>query len=315
MASGWAASSSSREVSLAGLGPPASLGSVRRHRRGTRSQEATTLSKLTGERPLRGVTPDSLLALHEAGYRAVRERLGPGRVLDVGCGEGLAWPWLAGDGRQVVGVDYALSALRQAALRRGPVANGASAGDSPAALAASEASKLCFGDGTFDWAVSSHLIEHFADPEDHVSELARVLRRQGATFVLTPNAPADFENPFHLRLFLPDDLAKLLGRHFSRVWVGGLQGDEAATADFARRRARAARLLRLDLFDLRHRLPRSWYVGAYTRALPLAYRLLASGDAGGASGITFDSFFVTDAIDDSTLVLLAAAAEPRRKDG
>ncbi len=31
--------------------------------------------RLTGERPQQGVTPDSLLALHEAGYRAVLERL------------------------------------------------------------------------------------------------------------------------------------------------------------------------------------------------------------------------------------------------
>ena len=37
--------------------------------------------ELTGERPMEGSTPDSLLALHDAGYREVRLRLGPGRVL------------------------------------------------------------------------------------------------------------------------------------------------------------------------------------------------------------------------------------------
>jgi hypothetical protein len=46
------------------------------------------VAKLTGERPLEGITPDALLALHAAGYRAVRERLGPGRMFDVGCGQG-----------------------------------------------------------------------------------------------------------------------------------------------------------------------------------------------------------------------------------
>ena len=45
--------------------------------------------KLTGERPMEGSTPDSLLALHDAGYREVLARLGPGRVLDVGCGVGV----------------------------------------------------------------------------------------------------------------------------------------------------------------------------------------------------------------------------------
>ena len=34
--------------------------------------------KLTGERPMRDVTPDSLLAFHDAGYREVINRLGRG---------------------------------------------------------------------------------------------------------------------------------------------------------------------------------------------------------------------------------------------
>ncbi len=42
--------------------------------------------KLTGERPIEGQTPDSLLALHAAGYREVRARVGAGRMLDLGCG-------------------------------------------------------------------------------------------------------------------------------------------------------------------------------------------------------------------------------------
>ena len=52
------------------------------------SSSSRSPSKLTGERPQQGVTPDSLLALHAAGYRAVIERLGAGTVLDVGCGQG-----------------------------------------------------------------------------------------------------------------------------------------------------------------------------------------------------------------------------------
>src|SRR4029079_11021904 len=46
------------------------------------------MARLTGERPMAGATPDSLLAFHDAGYREMCERLGPGTVLDVGCGGG-----------------------------------------------------------------------------------------------------------------------------------------------------------------------------------------------------------------------------------
>ena len=44
--------------------------------------------KLTGERPIEGKTPSGLLALHAAGYREVVNRLGDGRLLDLGCGLG-----------------------------------------------------------------------------------------------------------------------------------------------------------------------------------------------------------------------------------
>jgi len=63
-------------------------------------------------------------------------------------------------------------------------------------VAQMDALALGFAGGSFDWACSSHLIEHFDDPEGHVRELARVLDHRGTVFFLTPNAPADFENPF-----------------------------------------------------------------------------------------------------------------------
>ncbi|MDA8275617.1 MAG: class I SAM-dependent methyltransferase [Actinomycetota bacterium] len=258
---------------------------------------------LTGERPMEGVTPDSLLALHAAGYRTVIERLGPGRVLDVGCGHGFESARFLEPGRRVVGVDYSAEAAASARARFGGAG---------LVVARMDALSLGCAGGAFDWACSSHLIEHFTQPEGHVAELARVLAADGTAFFLTPNAPADFENPFHLHLFEPDELRSLLERHFSDVAVQGLDAVPRVKADFAARRAKAERVLRLDVLDLRHRMPRSWYVAAYTRLLPLAYRLVARGDAGGATGITADDFFVTDELDRTTMVLFATARRPRR---
>ncbi len=249
-----------------------------------------------------GATPDSLLALHSAGYRAIAERLGPGRVLDVGCGEAFATAVLAGPGRTVVGVDVEPEAL-VAARRHQPTA--------ALLLVAADAAALALAPGSFDWVCSSHVVEHFAAPGGHIGELARVLGAGGSAFVLTPNAPADFENPFHLTLFSPETLRHAMSAHFAEVWVGGLEGSAAVHEDFARRRRRAARLLRLDVLDLRHRLPRSWYVALYTRLLPLAYGLLARHDRGGESGITAQDFFVTDTVGDTTPVLFAVGRRPR----
>ena len=180
-------------------------------------------------------------------------------------------------------------------------------------MAQMNASPSAAPDGAFRWACSSHLIEHFDDPEGHVRELARVLADDGTVFFLTPNAPADFENPFHIHLFEPPELARP-----ARAATSTRSPSRASTpvprvkADFTARRAKADKVLRLDVLDLRHRIPRSWYVGIYTRVLPLAYRFMARGDSGGSTGITADDFFVTDQLDRTTMVLFATASRPRR---
>jgi SAM-dependent methyltransferase len=261
----------------------------------------STHPRLTGERPQQGVTPDSLLALHDAGYRAVVARLGAGRVLDVGCGNGFESVRLTAPGRRVVGVDYSGQAAAEAARTCGQAL----------AVACSDAEDLGIATGAFDWVCSSHVIEHFADPSGHAAEMARVCAEGGTAFILTPNAPADFENPFHLTLFDPGSLAELLGRFFREVWVGGVDAPAPVKADFAARRAKAQRLLALDVLNLRRRMPRRWYVALYTRLLPVAYRLLARRDTGGATGITADDWFVTDVPDPTTLVLFAVCRQPR----
>jgi SAM-dependent methyltransferase len=264
----------------------------------------TTKTRLTGERPQQGVTPDSLLALHEAGYRAVLDRIGAGRILDVGCGQGFESARFLDDRREVVGVDYASEAVATASSRYGP---------DGLHVAQMDALGLAFRSGSFDGACSSHLIEHFTDPEPHVAELARVVADDGVVCVLTPNKPADFENPFHLHLFDRAELRDMLARHFAEVWLGGVDAVAHVKADFAARRVKADKLLRLDVFDLRHRMPYAWYVCLYTRLLPLAYKLVARGDTGGATGITADDWFVTEEPDDTTLVLLAVARKPLRE--
>jgi SAM-dependent methyltransferase len=248
------------------------------------------------------VTPDALLALHAAGYKAVRDRLGPGRMLDVGCGQGFESAQFAGADRSVVGVDYSLEAARDATARYGAAG---------LRVAQCDARKLSLGTGTFDWVCSSHLIEHFPDAEAHADELARVLSPQGKAFVITPNAPADFENPFHIRLFRRDELVKVLERSFDDVWVGGIDAVGHVKENFRIRREKAAKVLKLDVFDLRHKIPHRWYVGAYTRALPIAYKFMAKSDSGGDTGITGDDFFVTEEVDETTLVLLAVAGAPK----
>jgi len=261
--------------------------------------------RLTGERPIEGKTPDSLLALHAAGYREVLARLGPGHLLDLGCGLGDGSARFVASDRRVTAVDYdpATAALAQQ-LHPGLVTT------------CSDAAALALRGRCVDWVCSSHLIEHFDDPSRHVAEVSRVLADDGVGFFITPNAPADFENPYHVHLFEPDDLRQLLGRFFDAVDVWGLDGDPTVKADFERRRRWARRLLAVDVWDVRHRLPRTWYVRLHGSARRVAYPAIATADRvrrrTPPPAITEDRFTLTASIDSSTLVLFAVARHPRR---
>jgi SAM-dependent methyltransferase len=264
--------------------------------------------KLTGERPMEGATPDSLLALHDAGYREIVDRLGPGAVLDVGCGVGDETARLANDDRVVVGVDYDADTAVGAGAEWGA---GGRRG-AKVLFAGMDGARLGVRTGTFDWVCSSHIIEHFTMPESHVAELARVLADDGTAFVITPNRPADFENPFHVYLFETVELASMLRLFFHDVEVHGLEGDAELKADFAARRASGERILKLDFLRLRHRMPHQWYVWIYERALPVVYRLLGRSTSGVGSGLDHTHLFMTDEIVPTTPVLFAVARSPRR---
>jgi SAM-dependent methyltransferase len=262
--------------------------------------------KLTGERPMQGATPDSLLALHDAGYREVAARLGPGLVLDVGCGVGDETARLDGADRIVVGVDYSAQTAQEAAAEWGP---GGPEGKQ-VRFAAMDGASLGLREDVVDWACSSHIIEHFTNPALHVAELARVLAPDGTAFVITPNAPADFENPFHVYLFEPAHLRSMLSLFFAEVQVLGLEGDADLHADFAARRKSGERILKLDVLRLRQRLPRRVYIWAYEHLLPIVYRALGSKNTGIGSGLDASHLFMTDVIDMTTPVLFAIARSP-----
>jgi SAM-dependent methyltransferase len=251
---------------------------------------------------MQGSTPDALIALHDAGYREVARRLAGGTVLDVGCGTGDETAKLVGAGRLVVGVDYSAPTVVDAG-RAHPGAD--------LRFAAMDGARLGARSRSVDAVVSSHIIEHFTDPVRHVAELARVLRPGGMAFVITPNAPADFENPFHVYMFEPAHLVSLMSLFFEDVECLGLEGDEVLQADFAARRASGERILKLDVLGLRHRLPRRAYVWSYERVLPMVYRLLGRERSGIGSGIDASHLFITDAITPRTPVLFAIGRHPR----
>jgi SAM-dependent methyltransferase len=105
----------------------------------------------------------------------VRELVGPGngKLLDLGCGGGAFIPFATELGWSVVGVDISAEQLRIASERVGPAAS---------ELVQADATRLPFGDASFN-AVLTALTSTDVEPwEALVAEAARVLR-PGGTFV------------------------------------------------------------------------------------------------------------------------------------
>ncbi len=260
------------------------------------------MSRMTGERPVREVTPDSVLALHDAGYREVLKRLGDGIVLDLGCGLGFETVKFTSENRTVVGLDYDQEAASY--VLKNMSGNGLM-------VARTDCSEIGIKSNSIDFVSSSHLIEHFVEPAKHVFEISRVLKDSGTAFFLTPNITADFENPFHVFLFNRSGLESLLKEHFEEVWVGGIEAHDKVKDEIAQRRKKASKVYALDKFDLRHKMPKSWWIWFYTKALPIGQKLIYRSAFGGETGITEDDFFVSNDVDNDTPVLFAIAKVPK----
>ncbi|TAK86015.1 MAG: class I SAM-dependent methyltransferase [Betaproteobacteria bacterium] len=141
----------------------------------------------------------------------------PGRLLDVGCGDGAVLDRLRGMGWQVEGVEVDPKAVESArrdlglSVRQGTLAQAAFAAD------------------TFDAVVLSHVIEHVHDPVALLRECRRILNRGGCLVLVTPNAASfghawfgehwlHLDPPRHLHLFTLSALRRAaLAAGISRV--------------------------------------------------------------------------------------------------
>jgi len=210
------------------------------------------VSKLTGERPLVGITPDSLLALHSAGYRAVRERLGPGRMLDVGCGQGFETVQFAGTDRSVTGVDYSFEAAADATARYGPTG---------LRVAQCDARRLSLGTGTFDWPAPPTSSSTSPTPRPTVPSWPACCRPKGRPSSSPPTPQPTSRTPSTSASSAEPSWYRSSSVPSTTSGWAGIDAVPHVKEDFRLRREKAKKVLRLDVFDIRHKIPHSWYVG------------------------------------------------------
>lgn len=111
---------------------------------------------------------------HRTGYASIARLIKPGEsVLDAGCGEGVLSWYLAERGANVTAMDISKPNLKNAKTfleKRGVIDR--------VRLVQGDAENLPFPDSSFDWVVSSHVLEHLPDFDKGLAEIRRVTKRR-----------------------------------------------------------------------------------------------------------------------------------------
>lgn len=148
----------------------------------------------------------------------------PGRLLDVGCGQGRQLVRLKAMGWEVEGQEI------------DPGAGAHHLGDSDIRVYRAPLEDLHLPDGRYDAIVMNHTIEHAVDPLALLRECRRLLKQDGQLVAVTPNTGSlghylfgsdwrPLEPPRHLFLFSDRNLPALAGKAgFSRadVWTSAV---------------------------------------------------------------------------------------------
>ena len=92
-------------------------------------------------------------------------RYGPGKLLDVSCGEGTFLRFARRAGFEAVGIDFSQIALRHA-CQSDPSSN----------LALADAQRLPFADESFDVVTNIGSLEHYFDTAEAAREMAQIGR-------------------------------------------------------------------------------------------------------------------------------------------
>lgn len=206
---------------------------------------STDSARITGERvmsPEGGFNPT--WQRHVAAYGLAAPLLGPGRVLDLGCGVGHSYHLLAP--RETVGVDISAEAL-VGQERETHVA---------------DMRALPFADSSFPSLLAVQSIEHVPDAERVLAEVARVLEPgpTSTAVLITPNRltfgrPDEIIDPYHYVEYDGDELAALCGARFDQVEARGIFGSDRYMELYEEERARLERLLAKDPLRLRRLVP------------------------------------------------------------
>ena len=169
-----------------------------------------------------------------------------GQVLEVGCGEGRGIDTLLPLAESFTAVDK-IEPVINSLQQRFPTGKFMAMNIPPLSGLA---------DNTYDSIVSFQVIEHIQEDALFLKEIHRVLKPGGIALLTTPNRSMSLSrNPWHIREYLPQELANLAKKFFPQVEMKGITGNKKVMEYHEENRRSVNRIMRFDIFNLQYRLP------------------------------------------------------------
>ena len=188
--------------------------------------------------------------IHQRLFKAyvVAEGYVAGDVLEVGCGEGRGIDLLIKKARTFTAVDKIKPVIER--LKEKYTTGKFMSMNIPPLSGLT--------DNTYDVVVSFQVIEHIENDELFLREIYRVMKPGGIALLTTPNRRLSLtRNPWHIREYLPEELALLATKIFDRVEVNGITGNNKVMTYYEENKRSVRRFTRWDVLDLQHKIPAS----------------------------------------------------------
>ena len=175
-------------------------------------------------------------------------------VLEVGCGEGYGAKLLSQNVAKIIGLDIDKNIIAHAQKKYG---------SGNCIFSVYDGKKIPYKDDTFDALISFQVIEHVRDDKNYVSEIYRVLKRNGIFILTTPNRTYRLKpgqkpwNRFHIREYYPHELEDILKSNFLDAKVWGICGNEEIQMIEMERVRQVLNIISFDPLNLRKLIPGS----------------------------------------------------------
>lgn len=200
----------------------------------------------TGERVIEDAYRTSastylIYLFHIATYAFCRPYIEDKKVLDFGCGSGYGTHMLSPYCRDITGVDISPDAIRFAA------ASYKNANLTYRQIEDIQTTPLPYPNSHFDVVISFQVLEHIEQDLKYLSEVKRVLKKDGTLIIATPDRQTRLFrgqkpwNQYHVREYSPQELLALLHQNFRSCELFGM----TTRNDVVQIELKRTRLLRL----------------------------------------------------------------------